>query len=177
MATITMTSKAAAMYIITPVAAVTVVRRLFMLCQIRPMTLGTIDFTVLALERKLGLGIVIKGPQQPGIRVVALTTLLSHAALVGLIRLMTGKAGRIGLLKFGTQVTGLTSGNAVNTDQGKTGDVMLEKELYIPPLFIVTITAILTQFILVDIYCPMAGNTISRFKIIHRHAAMTGRAD
>jgi hypothetical protein len=63
MATIAMTSKAAAMYIISPMTAVAVVSGLFMFCQILPMALFAIDFTVFALEWKVGLGIVIKRPQ------------------------------------------------------------------------------------------------------------------
>jgi hypothetical protein len=49
------------------------------------------------------------------------------------------------------------------SDQGKTGDVMLEKELYIPSLFIVTITAVLTQFIFMYIDRSMTGDTFSLF--------------
>lgn len=63
MATIAVTSEAAAMYIISPVTAVAVVSGLFMFCQIRPMAFVTVDFSVLALERKVGLGIMIEGPQ------------------------------------------------------------------------------------------------------------------
>lgn len=40
-------------------------------------------------------------------------------------------------------MTGFTSGDAVDANQGKTRNVMLEKELHIPTLFIVAITTIL----------------------------------
>lgn len=58
---------------------------------------------------------------------MAVTALLPHAALMGLFGLVAGKAGSIGLLKFGIQMAGFTSGDTVDTDQRKTGDVVLER--------------------------------------------------
>jgi phosphoenolpyruvate-protein kinase (PTS system EI component) len=63
MATIAMAPKAAAMYIISPMTAVAVVSGFFMCCQILPMALFTIDFIMLAFERKVGLGIMVECPQ------------------------------------------------------------------------------------------------------------------
>lgn len=108
---------------------------------------------------------------------MAFTTLLAHAALMGFLGFMAGEAGGIGLLKFGIQMTGFAGSDTVYADQGKTGDIMLEKELYIPSLFIVAITAILSQFILVYIDRPMTGNALSPFKIVHCRSAMTSTAD
>jgi hypothetical protein len=174
MATIAMASKATTMNVIPTMTAVAMVRGLFMFCQIRPVTSVTVDLTVLTIEGKFSLGIVIEGPQQPGIGIVAVTTLLTHAPLMGLIGLVTGEAGGIRLLKFSTEMAGFASSNTVYSNEGKPCNVMLEKELYIPTAFIVTIATILTQFILVHIKRPVTGDTYSLFQTVHRHATMTG---
>ena len=110
------------------------------------MALVAVDFTVLALQRKVGLIIMIEGPQQPGVRVVAAAALLAHATLVGFIGFMARETGGFGLLEFGIQMAGFTSRHTMNTYQRETGDVMFEKELYVPALFIMTIAAIFTRF-------------------------------
>ena len=62
MAAITVTAEAAAVNVIPPVTAIAVVSGLFMFCQILPMALIAVDFTMLALQRKVSLIIMIKGP-------------------------------------------------------------------------------------------------------------------
>lgn len=108
---------------------------------------------------------------------MAVAALLPHAALVGLFGLMAGKAGRIGLLEFGIQMAGFTSGDTVDTDQRKTGDVVLEKKFNVPSLFIMAITTILTQLILMHIDGPMTCDAIGLLKVVHRHCAMAGGTD
>ena len=63
MAAIAMAPKATTMNIIPTMTAVTVVRGLFVFCQIRAMALIAIDLTVFSLQGKVGLVIVIEGPQ------------------------------------------------------------------------------------------------------------------
>jgi hypothetical protein len=96
---------------------------------------------------------------------------------MGFFGFMTGEAVGIGLLKFRIQVAGFTSGDTMHPDQWKTGDIMLKEEFYIPSQFIVTITAILTQFIFMYIDRPMTGDTFSLLQIVHRHGAVTGVTD
>lgn len=177
MAAVTVTTEAATVNIVSPMAAIAMVCGLFMYCQIRPVALFTIDLAVFSFQWKVSLVVMIEGPQHPGVGIVALTALLTHTALVRFFVFMAGEAGGFGLLKLCIQVAGFTSGNAVEADQGKTGNVMLEKELHVPSLFIVAITAILAQFILVDVDRTMTGDTVSLFEIVHRHAAVAGAAD
>jgi hypothetical protein len=172
-----MAPKATPMNVIPPMTAVAMVRGLFMFCQVGAMTLVAIDLAVFTLQGKISLFIVIEGPQQPSIGVVAVTTLLTHASLMWLIILMTREAGGIRLLKFSTEMAGFTSGNTMYSDQGKACNVMFEEELDIPALFIVTISTILTQLILVHIHRPVTVNTVRLFQIIHLHCAMASAAD
>lgn len=105
---------------------------------------------------------------------MTVTALLTHTSLVGFLVFMAGKAGGVGLLKLCTQVTGLAGGYTVNANQWKASDVMFEKELYIPALFVVAISTILAQLIFMNIDCPMTGDAVRLFETIHRHSAMTG---
>ena len=71
--TIAVASKPTAMNIISPVATVTMIRRLFMLRQFAAVTSVTEDLTVPSLQRKIRLRIMVESPQHPGIGIVAFT--------------------------------------------------------------------------------------------------------
>ncbi len=114
------------------------------------------ELLVFTLERIVGLGFVIEGPQQPIVGVVAITALLTHTALVLILRFVTGETFDIRLLKLSAQVARLASGHTVDADEWKTGNVVFEEDPLIPSVFIVAITAVLPLLGLVHINRPVA---------------------
>jgi hypothetical protein len=107
---------------------------------------------------------------------VAVTALFTHTALMGLV-FVTRQAGWIGFLELSIKVARFTSSDTVNTYQGETGDIVLEKQLHVPALLVMAIAAILSEFIFVHIDCTMAGDAFRLFEIIHLHGSMAGAAD
>lgn len=132
------------------------------------------NLTVLAIQWKFCLFVVIKGPEHPGIRVVAIATQLTHFSFMGVVFFMTGEALDRCLWIDRIEMTGFTGGDAMDPDQWKACDVVLKKELFSPAFFIVAVTAILTQIAFMQIDGPMAGDTLGLFQVIHRGISVTG---
>lgn len=124
------------------------------------MTGFTDELLVFSFQLIVGLSVVIEGPQQPVVGVVALAALLTHAPLMLIIRLMAGEAFNIRILELSTQMTGFTGGNAVNSYERKTGNIVFKKYPLVPCVFIVAIAAILALLALVHIDSPVAIDTL-----------------
>jgi hypothetical protein len=73
------------------------------------------------LQHELRLGIVIKGPEAPAIRVVAGTTLVTQAALVDITLAVTIRTACGGFMETLVQVAGFARRDSVIADQGKAG--------------------------------------------------------
>lgn len=171
-----MAPEAPAVNIIPSMAAVAVIRRLFVLSQISPVAGVAEDFIVSAFQGEIGLGIVIEGPQQPGIRIVAIAAVFTHPAFVDIFRTVAGETGDIGLLILRVQMTGFTGCDAMNADQGKTGDIVFEKDLLVPAVFVMAIAAVLALLAFMDIDRAMTGKALGVLEVIHCHSAMAGMA-
>lgn len=104
MAAITITAKTATVYIVRPMAAETLFRSFFLLLKRDPVTSLASELLVFTLKGIVGLSIVIEGPQQPVIGVVAITALLAQAPFVLVLRLVTGETFDIRFLKLGAQM-------------------------------------------------------------------------
>jgi hypothetical protein len=141
------------------------------------VTLFTNELLVFTLEWVIGLIVVIEGPQQPAVGGMAITTLLTHAFLMHIIRLVAGETLDIGFLELAAQVAQLTGSHTVDADEWKTGNVMFKKDLLIPRLFVMAIAAVLTQVLLMHIDRPVTVDTDCIFQGIHRGGAMTGAAN
>jgi hypothetical protein len=120
---------------------------------------------------------VVEDPQHPAVGVVAIATFLAQATLMLILRLVAGEALDIRFMKLAAQVASFTGGHTVDTDERKTGDVVLEKDPLIPRVFIVAIAAVLSQLLLMHIDCPMTVDTGGVFKGIYHGGAMAGAAD
>ena len=116
MAPVAVTTESADVYVIAAVTSKTLLRNTVVLFEREPMTVITDRLPVFPLKRIFSLFVMIECPQQPIIRVVAFTTLLTKPTLVGIVRLMAGETFDIGLLKLCIQMTGLAGSDAVNTD-------------------------------------------------------------
>ena len=80
-------------------------------------------------------------------------------------------------MKLTADMARLASGNAVDADQRKTGDIVFKEDSLIPGIFIVAIATVLPQLLFVDVHCLMAVITGDIFQGVHRRSAMTGGAD
>jgi len=112
------------------------------------------------IEFEAGLGIVVKTPDQPAIRCMALLAVLAEFAamrVIGLVAVIT-LGGRI--LVNGTQMTLFTGYDGMQTDQRKPGDVVFEAHFGTPAGFVVAARAVLALLSLMYIIDLVTGQAV-----------------
>lgn len=120
------------------------------------------------------LRIVFEVPEHPSIRVVTTATVFSKAAFVLIFVSMASETSPLCGTVFRGQVTGLTGCDAMHPDQGEPSQVMVEKDLLVPCLFVVATGTVFSLLSIVHVVDPMTVDTLGLFERIHRAAAMTG---
>lgn len=91
----------------------------------RHMAGVTIEIAMRPGERVAGLGVVIKGPRLPAMRVVTEPAIRAEASFVMLVG-MAGDASQWRLLELGRAMTRLAAYRGMPADQREAGDVMIE---------------------------------------------------
>ena len=126
----------------------------------RPVVTGmAMHFGVRMPEHEVG-SIVIEVPDQPGIGIVAIGTILSQALFVHIVRAVTVDTGLVGLTKNRGRMAGLATEYGMLAYEGKTAQVMVESNALLPGLFIVALIALVALILLVDIVLPVAAVTV-----------------
>lgn len=114
-----------------------------------------------AIQREARLPRMIELPSLPAVRVVAPRTLGTEPALVKLV-LMTSAAGCGRILEAGCAVTLLAGDGRVQPNQGKTRDIMVERDLLAPAGLLVALLAARAKLPLMRIVLAVAAGAIGR---------------
>lgn len=124
------------------------------------MTAVTVRFFMRTIEFESGLGIVVKTPDQPAVRCMALLAILAEFATMRVIGFVAVIATGSRILVNGTQMTLFTGYNGMQADQGKLCDVVFEAHLGAPAGFVVAARTVLALLSLVHIIDLVTGQAI-----------------
>lgn len=119
-----------------------------------------------AIEREARLLGVVKEPQTPGVRVMALFAAGSQCRLVHVVMSMAADARECSVLELARYVTLLARHGGMHAKQGKSCQVMVECDLHRPPLLAVTTFASASLLPFVYIICFVAGDTCGLQRIV-----------
>lgn len=163
-------------YIISVVAIVALCRLLLLFIQGLEMTAVAMDLFMRTANLEIGC-IVIKRPDQPVVRVMALFAILTQSLLVDVIALMTILATGPCILERRRQVAGFTAQNGMLPNQGEITQVMVEMHILQPPAgCVMALIAVFPQLRLMRIFMLMAAIAgLVRFAL-GRRVLMTGLA-
>jgi len=121
----------------------------------------TVEALVGSCQRIFGLGTVIEAPTGPSVRVVTERAIGAQAPLVKLILVAAG-ASRSGVLERSGAMTLLTWHDRMAADQGKSREVVIERDRLAPIGIPVTLLATGSQLPFVGVVLPMAGHATRR---------------
>ena len=114
------------------------------------MAVVTMDFTVRVPELEVRI-IVVETPDQPGIGIVAVSTTLSEATFMHVVRAMTVDTCVASITKDGGGMAGFTTDCGMLADERETAQIMVESNFFLPGNFIVTLVALGALFIFMNI--------------------------
>lgn len=128
---------------------------------------GTLVATITAaifmrtIELEIGTAVMIKAPQRPAIRAMALRTFQPHRIIVHIILLMAVYAAAVCLMKFEAIVTTLAGRNGMHAFQGHGSKLMVKARRLVPALGLVAVGTLLKFFGVMDIVSAMAGLAVA----------------
>ena len=112
---------------------------------------------VRSVERKVGLRVVVKLPEAPRVRVVALSALFAEPSLVCIVAFVAGPATERRILECGGEMTRLARCCGVLPDKGKARQVVFEGDVVTPALFVMTGVTLFPLLPGMDIVIAMTG--------------------
>lgn len=139
------------------------------------MAIGANQFGVFTAEREIGTGIMIKLPQPPVIRIVAVAAAWPQRAFMRIILGVTLPAIRCHRFERAGNMTLLATDGRVHPDQRKGRQIMVEPDMRVPAVFIMTRTAV-PQLTAVDIFGGMAVDTFPAGQLFARVRFVAGLA-
>lgn len=113
-------------------------------------------------EREPRIAIVIELPERPAVRVVATGTIAAQPALVAVVCTVTRYAVHGRVAKTPRCMALATGHHAMQADQRKTGDVVIERDRLAPAGRLVAVLATLAELALVGIVSAMARDASRR---------------
>lgn len=169
MAALTLLPEIPAVGVVRPMTGMTIAGQLDFLRDRRLVAGLAGDPLMGAVQGKIGLLVMVECPHAPPVRVVTLPAGRSQPVFVRIVFLVARGAFEFGILESGREVALLARYDGVQTDQGETGQVVVEGHFFFPALFIVTSLAALSFLPLVDVVCLVTGKAIDlEFLFIYR---------
>lgn len=175
MALVALSAELGVVDISTQMAAATVCRDVSTAAARIAMTVDTLQAQVRAVDRELRMQVVIEARQRPVVAVVAVSALISEAAVVRIISAMAiGTAGRC-VVKAIARMAGAAGDRGMQSRQRKRRQVVIEAQGRCPVRLIVAIAALLTELACMRIVHGVAF-AAARCHDVHRGGFVTGRA-
>lgn len=148
------------MGVVQPMTGMTIAGQFDFLCDRCLVAAFAGDPIMGAVQGKIGLFVMVECPHAPPVWVMTLPAGRSQPIFVRIILLVARGAFEFGILKSGRKVTLLARYDGVQTDQGETGQVVIEGHFLFPALFIVASLAALSFLPLVDVVGLVTGKAI-----------------
>lgn len=154
MATLALLTELAEVNIVTHMAGATF-RSEFHLAGGAFMATGTIQLAMCAGERKFGGLVVIELPDVPAIRRMTTGAVLTEAAFVTILGLMTAVTIALGVLKLLREMALLARHRHMQTDQRKISEIVIKANVLTPTIGHVALLALRAKLTEVDVLGTM----------------------
>lgn len=178
MATSAVSPKVGLVHVVLPVARETILGKMSVLGIGDRLLVAILARQILvsAVQRKLGLPVMIEQPQAPTVGVVALLADKAEAPLMGIVLLVASIAGQFRILEFRGGVALRARNDRMQADEGKLGHVVAEGDLAFPGFLGVTLFAALPFLFLVGVVFLVAGDAFRFQLFLIKNILVTGVA-
>jgi hypothetical protein len=137
------------------------------------VTLGALQLRVRAEQRKMCILGMIEDPQRPTVAGVAGVAFIAEAVLVDIVRRVTANAGSGGLIEGQARVALRAAHHAMQPQQGKIRQVVIENDVFAPVILAVTAGAAALELSAMRIFAAVATLAIDREFLFTRYRGVT----